>query len=82
MMNLDGRSAWPNVTMGLVALSFIAANLGWPAAQLLWSDGAPAIGVFMGIGIGIRPAWKAVNRYTERRFSSRSEVTVADGEEP
>ena len=81
-MNLDGRTAWPNMTMFLTCASFVAANLGWPAAQLLWSDGAPAIGVFMGIGIGIRPAWKAANRYIEQRYSSRTEITVPDGEEP
>lgn len=70
-MRLDGRSAWPNITMLLVCLSFVAANLGYAPAQEMWADGAAAIAVFMGVGIGIRPAWKATNRLIEAKYNRR-----------
>jgi len=68
--------------MLLVCISFILANAGDEHAMELWKDGAAAIGVFMGVGIGIRPAWKATNRYIEKKFESQRRDIDTGPEEP
>ena len=47
-------SFWQSITMGVVVVSFIAANMGWQPAVNLWSEGAESIAVFLGGGVGFK----------------------------
>jgi len=61
---------WRNLTAALVSASFVAANMGYGRAMELWTNGAEAIFVFMGVGIGAKWISDRTADYVNKKYGS------------
>lgn len=67
---------WRNLTALLVSSSFVAANIGYGRALELWTNGAEAILVFMGVGIGAKWISDRTADYVNRRYGGTTTTTT------
>ena len=66
-MNLSSK-IWQNTTMALVCASFIAAHFGNEYAMRLWLEGWEAIGMFLGLGVGMKMVKDQVEKNSARKY--------------
>lgn len=59
---------WRNLTALLVSASFVAANMGYGSALSLWTNGAEAILVYMGVGIGAKWISDRTADYVNKKY--------------
>jgi len=67
-VNLTSK-LWQNTTMALVCISFIMALMGKEPALRLWLEGWEAIGMFLGLGVGMKMVKDQVDKNAQRKYS-------------
>ena len=65
---MKGSVVWQNIVAVLVSASFVAANMGYGQALRLWENGATAILVYFGLGVGMKMGQRSFDNLVASKY--------------
>ncbi len=70
---MKASAIWQNIVAVLVCGSFVAANVGYGSALRLWENGASAILVFFGLGVGMKMGQRSFDNLVANKYAAKKE---------